>query len=68
MERLRRFSKTSGIYKIQSIVNDNYVKEFKSLKEACDTLGVCRSNIISCIKGTHRVKSVGGYKWQYKVA
>jgi group I intron endonuclease len=49
-------------------LNDNYIGEFKSLVEACSSLGIFRANIISCIKGTHRIKSAGGYRWKYKAA
>ena len=40
------------------------IREWTSGKEASTTLGICRGDISSCLKG--RYKSAGGFIWKYK--
>ena len=42
-------------------LNNNLIKEWKSLAEAAKTLDIWGSAITHCIKGT--AKTAGGYKW-----
>lgn len=41
----------------------NKIKEYNSLKEASEDVGVGSNNICACLKGT--TKTSGGYKWRY---
>lgn len=43
-----------------------YVNQFKSIKDAAQSVGVTSSAIWNCLNGKCRVKSVKGYKWRYK--
>ena len=53
------------VSKFKSIIgeNDREIVEFKSLKEAQETLNI--TNISSALTGRH--KTAGGYKWRYKI-
>ena len=42
-------------------LNNNLIKEWKSIAEAAKTLDIWGSTITHCIKGT--AKTAGGYKW-----
>lgn len=42
-----------------------FIKEWNSAKEADNELNINRNHICSCCKG--RIKSIGGYKWEYKI-
>lgn len=41
----------------------NAIKTFKSISEAANEMGIRASNITTCCKG--RLKTSGGYKWEY---
>ncbi len=41
---------------------NNYIKTWKSIREAGETLGISESHIINCYKGQR--KSAGGYIWK----
>lgn len=47
---------------IQLDLENNFVKEWKSIKEAKETTGI--STIVHCLTG--RIKKAGGYRWIYK--
>ena len=43
----------------------NYIKTWNSIKEAGDTLGICRSTITRVCKQKPGVKTYKGYIWRY---
>lgn len=45
-------------------LSENLIKEFISIQEASDDLGINRSNIGSCCNGKRKV--AGGFIWKYK--
>jgi hypothetical protein len=49
---------------IQYNTNGDFVKEWGSAKEACESLGLRRPGLCSCLKGKY--KSSGGFLWKYK--
>lgn len=49
---------------LQFTKQNNFVKEWSSVKEAAIGLGIDRGNISSCL--TEKIKSAGGYIWKYK--
>lgn len=48
---------------VQSTLNDVYIKEWSSIKEAADCLKLDNGSICKCLKGEN--KTCGGYKWKY---
>lgn len=44
-------------------LDGNLIKEWESVKQAGETLGINRPSISNCLKG--RYKSAGGYIWRY---
>jgi hypothetical protein len=46
-------------------LQDNFIKEWKSSKEASKALNIYDSNINCCLKGKYKYS--GGYKWKYKL-
>lgn len=48
---------------IQYTISGDIVKEWCSIKEASETLGLSHSHISACCKGKRA--SVGGYQWRY---
>lgn len=50
---------------VQLDLNGNFIKEYKSIKEASLETGCNISNITQCCKGK-RYKTSKGYKWMYK--
>ena len=48
---------------IQNTLNDVYIKEWSSIKEASGYLKLDKGSICKCLKG--KVKTCGGYKWKY---
>lgn len=49
---------------LQFNLKGEFIKEFNSIKEASEEIGVSKSSIIHCLKG--KTKKAGGYKWKYK--
>lgn len=49
---------------LQYDLEGNPIREWESIKEAGETLGINRNNISSCCSG--RIKTAGGYIWRYK--
>lgn len=45
-------------------MDGEFIKEFDSIKEASEEIGVSKSAIVHCLKG--KTKKAGGYKWKYK--
>ena len=45
---------------------NDVIKEWPSMAEAERQLGIRQSNISACCRGVNRLKSAGGFKWQYK--
>lgn len=62
----------TGLNKTKSVIkmdmNENFIKKYKSIKEACLDIGMATSssgNIIKVCKGEK--ESSGGFKWKYSV-
>lgn len=49
---------------LQFNLDGEFIKEFNSIKEASEEIGVSKSAIVHCLKG--KTKKAGGYKWKYK--
>lgn len=49
---------------IQFSKDGEYMAEYKSIKEAAETVGISRTHLVSALKG--RSKSAAGYIWRYK--
>ena len=49
---------------LQYDLNDNFIKEFQSEREAAREVGISPSNISMCCYG--KQKTAGGYKWGFK--
>ena len=45
-------------------INKNLIKEFSSMKQASEEMGLSISRISQCVRG--KTKSCGGYIWRYK--
>lgn len=54
----------NGIKIIQYDLKDNYIKEWKNMKEASRTLKIDNSAISKCCRGKRN--KCGGFKWKYK--
>jgi hypothetical protein len=50
---------------IQKNLNGQFIKQYKSLKEASDETGIARPNISHCCIGTK--KMAGGFQWEYLI-
>lgn len=61
-EQVYRSNKERPI--IQYDLNHNYIREWKSAKECCDSTGISRSRISNVCKGQR--KQTGGYIFEYK--
>lgn len=66
LDNLKLGSKKSQIPIIQKTKCGSFVKEWESLQQASDELGIERSNISHCLRG--RIKTSGGFKWEYKTS
>ena len=66
LDNLKLGSKKSQIPIIQKTKEDEVVKEWSSLQQAADGLGIERSNISHCLRG--RIKTSGGFKWEYQTS
>ena len=66
LDNLKLGSKKSQIPIIQKTKDGNIIKEWESLQQAADELGIERSNISHCLRG--RIKTSGGFKWEYKTS
>lgn len=51
---------------IQLTLDGNFVREWESIKDAADSLGVSSSAIWNCLNNKCQVKSIKGFKWEYK--
>lgn len=51
---------------IQLTLDGNFIREWESIKDAADSLGVSSTAIWNCLNGKSQVKSIKGYKWKYK--
>lgn len=56
-------SKKSQIPIIQKSKDGEIINQWNSLQQAADELGIERSNISHCLRG--RIKTSGGYIWEY---
>lgn len=51
---------------LQFDLDGNYIREFESIKEASELLGIDASSITHHLKGTRHKKQAGGSIWKYK--
>lgn len=67
-ERIKDINKPNPRNKpvIQLDMQGNFIKEWESIKEVRETLGIESSGISACCKKKPRHKSYKGYKWVYK--
>ena len=49
---------------LQFNLGGEFIKEFNSIKEASEEIGISKPTIVHCLKG--KTKKAGGYKWKYK--
>ena len=66
LDNLKLGSKKSQIPIIQKTKDGEIIKEWESLQQAADELGIERSNISHCLRG--RIKTSGGFKWEYQTS
>ena len=66
LDNLKLGSKKSQIPIIQKTKDGEIIKEWESLQQAADGLGIERSNISHCLRG--RIKTSGGFKWEYQTS
>ena len=58
--RIKKKSKAILCYDLEG----NFIKEYGSLKQACDELSLGVGNLWKALN--NRIKSLGGYRWKYK--
>lgn len=51
---------------IQMDLQNNFIKEWFSIKNAAETLNINSSSITRCCQNNKRYTVVGGFKWKYK--
>ena len=51
---------------LQYTLDNEFVCEYPSSREAERQTGIPNTNIINCCKGKYRYKTAGGYIWKYK--
>lgn len=55
-----------GIKILQYDLNDNFIEEFKSIREASEKTGIDRKSISNCSKGVKHYNTAGGFKFKRK--
>ena len=66
LDNLKLGSKKCQIPIVQKTKEGEIIKEWDSLQQAADELGIERSNISHCLRG--KLKTSGGFKWEYKTS
>ncbi len=51
---------------IQMDLDSNFIKEWSSVREASEVLGIHQSSLNNCLSLNYRAKTAGGFKWEYK--
>ncbi len=51
----------------QYTMNNKFIKNWKSASEAARKLNISQPHISQCCKNAYGRKSIGGYKWKYKI-
>ena len=59
----RKISEANSIKINQYDLQDNFIKQWNSMKEASETLKLSRGNICLCCEGIRN--KTGGYRWRY---
>ncbi len=59
------FSRMSSVVELS--MDNEFIKEWKSVAEAANSLGLNKGNICSVCNGKNRYKSTGGFKWKYNL-
>lgn len=49
---------------LQLDIHNKYIQEYKSIKEAADTVGISKTHLVAALKG--RSKTAAGFIWKYK--
>lgn len=64
----RKHSESTLAKKYKAVVqldkNNNYMQEYKSIKDAANAVNISRTHLVSALKG--RSKSAAGFIWKYK--
>ena len=64
-ESKQKMRENSGIPILQFTKDNQFIKEYRSAKQAERETGVKNDNICCCLKG--KSKSAGGFVWKYKI-
>lgn len=51
---------------LQFDLQDNFIKEYRSVKYASEIMGVSRGSLLNCLNPNRINKTCKGYKWKYK--
>ena len=58
-----RVAKSNWKKIVQYDLKGNFIKKWNSIKEAGETLNICKSSISLCL--VNKYKSAGGFIWEY---
>lgn len=68
-DREKKYNKGSKLMPerpvVQKDLNNNVIKEYKSIREATRETGIEHSCICRCCTGERNAKTAGGFKWSY---
>ncbi len=64
IEKSENSRRANGVAILQYSAEGVFIKEWNTIKEAGETLGICRPNITMCARGLY--PQAGGYKWEYE--
>lgn len=64
IKQLEKYTKTIAVEINQYTLDEKYIKTWKSIKEASETLKIPAGNICNCCK--RKLKQAGGYIWAYE--
>lgn len=64
IRQLRKYIKVHAVEINQYTLDEKYIKTWKSIKEASETLKIPAGNICNCCRG--KLKQTGGYIWTYE--
>ncbi|WP_010249204.1 NUMOD1 domain-containing DNA-binding protein [Acetivibrio cellulolyticus] len=60
---ISKYKPKTGKLVIQLNLDNSFIKEYSSIKEASNQTNICNQSILSCCK--RRYTQAGGYKWKY---
>lgn len=69
-ERKAKITESNKLVQVKPVLQytktNEFVREYVSIKEASEITGFNKTTIGKCCRGTHSIKSVGGYVWKFK--